>query len=223
MNSVPVSVCRLRLSRELQIHEAPRLGRFFGRKFEDQVLKHNRGTDGDLLYPYPTIQFKVIQSTAVLLGIGAGAEWLKRLWAEVDPTTLRDERFDILGADFETGDEQVASTEQEVTYRFHTPWLALNEKNFRSYTGSRNTAFRKDELSRILVGNCLGMAKTLGIRFRDHIHADGRQLASIKTTLNGKGMIGFIGRFRMNARLPELIGLGKSAARGFGAISAERV
>jgi hypothetical protein len=48
-------------------------------------------------------------------------------------------------------------------------------------------------------------------------------LASIKTTLNGKGMIGFIGRFRMNARLPELIGLGKSAARGFGAISAERV
>ena len=120
MNSVPVSVCRLRLSRELQNHEAPRLGGFFGRKFEDQVLKHNRGKEDDLLYPYPTIQFKVIQATAVLLGIGPGAERLQQLWAEVDPSKLHDARFDILGSNFETCDELVASTDQEVTYRFQT-------------------------------------------------------------------------------------------------------
>lgn len=204
------------------MHEAPQLRGFFGRKFEDEVLMHNHGKDGELIYQYPRIQFKILQSNAVLLGIGDGAELLERLWLEIDRTTLGDECLDVLESHFEIRDEELAICEAPITYRFLTPWLALNQTNFRSYTGSRNMAFRKDELSRILVGNCLGLAKSLGIRFDDRINADGRQLTSIKTTLKGQGMIGFIGKFRMNVRLPELIGLGKSVSRGFGAVSADR-
>jgi hypothetical protein len=97
--------------------------------------------------------------------------------------------------------------------------LALNDRNFRSYTGSRNTGFRKNELSRILVGNCLGLARSLGIQFHERIDANGRQLSSIKTTLKGKGVVGFVGKFQINLKLPEYLGLGKSVPRGFGTIS----
>ena len=60
------------------------------------------------------------------------------------------------------------------------------------------------------------MTKSLGIRIADRISADCRGLTSIKTTVNGNGMIGFIGKFSINLELPEYIGLGKSVWRGFG-------
>jgi len=44
-------------------------------------------------------------------------------------------------------------------------------------------------------------------------------LTSIKTSLKGKGMIGFVGKFSVNLRIPDYIGLGKSVSRGFGTVS----
>lgn len=220
-HSVRIAKCRIRLARDVRMHEAPQLRGFFGRKFEDEVLMHNHGKDGQLIYQYPRIQFKVVQSNAIVLGVGDGADVLERLWLEVDQTTLGDEHLEVLESRFEIRNEEIAVCDRPITYRFVTPWLALNQKNFQSYTGSDNSRFRSDELSRILVGNCLSLAKSLGIRFHDRIEADGRQLSAIKTTLKGQVMIGFVGTFQMNVRLPDLIGLGKSVSRGFGAISAE--
>jgi hypothetical protein len=165
----------------------------------------------------------VIDSTAVLLGIGDGAELLQRLWLEIDATRLGDEQLKVLDAHLETLEAEITTCPEPIEYRFVTAWLALNQRNFLSYVGSRSTKFRKDELSRILVGNCLGLAKSLGIRFRERVDADGRQLTSIKTSLDGRGMIGFVGKFKINLKLPEYLGLGKSVSRGFGAVvAAER-
>lgn len=220
-HSLRIAECRIRLARAVRMHEAPQLRGFFGRKFEDEVLMHNHGKDGQLLYQYPRIQFKVVRSNAIVLGVGEGADVLEGLWLDVDQTTLGDEQLQVLESRFEVRDEEIAVCDSPITYRFVTPWLALNQQNFRTYANSKNSHFRRDELSRILVGNCLGLAKSLGIRFQDRIEADGRALTSIKTTLKGHGMIGFVGTFQINVRLPELIGLGKSVSRGFGAISAE--
>jgi len=184
------------------------------------VVKHSYDTDGKPVFEYPRIQFKVVDANAVLLGIAEGAELLQRLWPEMDETELGGEQYNIRETDFETRQDEITACSKPVEYRFVTPWLALNERNFRSYTGSRNRAFRKDELSRILVGNCLGLAKSLGITFNERIDAECRQLTSIKTSVNGRGMIAFVGKFRVNLKLPEFLGLGKAVSRGFGAISA---
>jgi hypothetical protein len=219
MTSIEIAECRLRLSRKIKTHESPRLRNFFGRAFEEEVVRQSYDVDGQPIFEYPRIQFKVIESTAVLLGIDEGAELLRRLWPAMDETELGDGQVTVLETQFETRQDEITDCPEPIEYRFLTPWLALNEKNFRSYTGSRNTAFRKDELSRIVVGNCLGLAKSLGISFREHIDADCRQLASIKTTVKGKGMVGFVGKFQVNLKLPEYLGLGKSVSRGFGTIS----
>ncbi len=218
MNSIPVSRWELRLSRPLETHQAPELRDLFGRAFEDKVQRHTYGEDGRPLFEYPRIQVKVMDSTAILLGIAEGADLLQRLWREVDRSRLGGERIGVLDSDFETVDEEISARAEPVEYRFVTPWLGLNQKNFRAYVGSRSQKFRRDELSRILVGNCLGLAKSLDTSFSRRIDADGRKLTSIKTTSNGQGVIGFIGKFHVNLVLPEYLGLGRFAARGFGAI-----
>lgn len=236
-DTIQLSECRLRLARPIRQYEAPALRGFFGRKFEEEVLMHNhsRGlahfaesaeknvpvpltAKSGLIYQYPRVQFKVLDSTALLLGINEGSELLQRLWLEIDETKLGDEQLSVLESQFETRSEQLEVTAEPIEYRFATPWLALNQNNFREYTNTRNQRSRKDELSRILVGNCLGLAKSLGIRFTDRITADCRRLASIKTSLKGQGMIGFVGKFTVNLTLPDHLGLGKSVSRGFGTI-----
>lgn len=219
MGLIKIAECRLRLSRRIKTHESPRLRDFFGSEFEDEVVRHSYDTDGKPIFEYPRIQFKVIDATAVLLGLGEGAELLQRLWPEMDETELGGEQLGVREAYFETRQDEITACSEPVEYRFVTPWLALNERNFRSYTGSRNTAFRKDELSRILVGNCLGLAKSLGIKFSERIDAECRQLTSIKTSVKGRGMIAFVGKFKVNLKLPEYLGLGKAVSRGFGAVS----
>ena len=218
MARIEISECRLRLSRRAKAHEAPPLRSIFDRGFEEEVLAHNQGPNSQPIYQYPRVQFKLLESMALLLGINEGSELLRRIWLDIDQRNLGDEEHQVLDAHFETRQEEISHTSEPLEYRFLTPWLALNQKNFTAYVGSRNQRFRKDELSRILVGNILGLAKSLGIRFDGYVTADCHGLTSIKTSFRGKGMIGFVGGFSVNLRIPEHIGLGKSVAWGFGVV-----
>lgn len=216
--TVQLSQCQLRLARVSQSFQTPQLRVFFGREFEEEIYMRSHNADGTVIYQYPRVQFKVVDREALLLGFNEGSELLQELWPKMDQSRLGDDEMPVLESRFETSSHEFNVTAEPIEYTFATPWLALNQKNFREYVGSRNQRFRKDELSRILAGNCLGMAKSLGIRFADRISADCRGLTSIKTTLKGSGMIGFVGKFLLNLELPEFIGLGKSVSRGFGTI-----
>jgi hypothetical protein len=216
--SVQLTTLRLQLARPLRTGEAPALRGFFGRQFEDEVLLHNHGPENELIYQYPRVQFKVLERFAYLIGINEGGELLQRLWLGIDQTRIGDEELEVLQSDLQTQSALIEVVSEPIHYRFATPWLALNQKNFQEYTTSRNQACRREKLDRTLVGNCLGMCKSLGIRLSDRITADCSGLSSIKTTLKGQAMIAFVGKFSINLSLPDNIGLGKSVSRGFGTI-----
>lgn len=217
---------RLQLARPLRGGEAPALRGFFGRQFEDEVLIHNHGPNDQLIYQYPRVQYKVLERVAYLIGINEGAELLQRLWLDIDQTRIGSEELPVLESSLATETCCITVVPEPIRYRFVTPWLALNQKNFQEYTRSKSHAFRREKLNRTLVGNCLGMCKSLGIFFqadpqtgeRPLISADCGGLHSIKTTLKGQEMIGFVGTFAINLQLPNRIGLGKSVSRGFGTI-----
>ena len=143
-NRVNISECRLRLAQRIKAHEAPALRGFFGRKFEEEVLMHHQQPDGTPIYQYPRVQFKVLDRQAVLLGINEGSELLQRLWLNIDEARRGDKQLEVLETNIETREEPLNVTAEPIEYRFATPWLALNQKNFREYVGSRNQRFRKD-------------------------------------------------------------------------------
>ena len=217
-----VARLRLHLERPLRSGEAPALRGFFGNKFEDEVLLHNHGPNDELIYQYPKVQYKVIDRVANVIGIEEGANVLERLWLSIDQTKIGDQELKVLESQFQWVAEAIIISPQPNKYRFATPWLALNQQNFREYTQLRTTEAQCDKLNRTLVGNTLSLCKSIGIFLQERLIADCSKLTTIRTTLKGQPMVGFVGDFSLNLQIPDLLGLGKSVSRGFGTIEVQR-
>src|SRR5262249_51228182 len=86
------------------------------------------------------------------------------------------------------------------------------------YEASADAEARRAVLERAMVGNCLALAKGFGYWVRGRIAADCRDLRPVPTGLKGVAMIGFMGTFRVNFRIPDHAGIGKSVSRGFGTV-----
>ena len=218
---IDVTEYHLRLGREIHSSESPQLRGFFGRVFEDEVLLHHHLSDGSLLYKYPRVQFKVLRRTALLLGIGEGSELLSRLWLDVDQTTIGSENLPVLESRIIKKTESLGETRKPVEYCFLTPWLALNQKNEHTYATEDLRQKRLELLEKILVGNCLSLAKSIGYTINARLKATCNGLQEVRSSLKGVSMRGFVGPFQINFLLPDKIGLGKSVSRGFGTL--ERV
>lgn len=215
---IRVTEYRLKMSRELRRGEVPRLRGFFGREFSEQVLLHHHREDGSLIYDYPRIQFKILDRQAVLIGLEAGSELLTQLWLEVDQAKLGSENLTVQEATIQRRRAIFGETEEMVTYRFLSPWLALNQENTRRYHVEKDRNARIKLLQRILVGNCLSIAKSFRNNVKIRLEADCARLRRVDTRLKGVTMVGFMGMFRVNFLLPDLVGIGKSVSRGFGTV-----
>lgn len=212
---------RLHLGRPLSRGEASHLRGFFGREYGDELFLHHHHPDGSLHYDYPRVQFKVLDRTAHLIGIGEGCDLVTRLWGDVDQAKMGEESLPVLEAALVRRREPFGETAAAVVYRLRTPWLALNQENYAQYHSQSQASERTALLGRILVGNCLSLAKAFGHRVMTRLTADAGDLRPRPAHLKGVDMLGFVGTFRINFDLPDRIGIGKSVSRGFGTV--ERV
>ncbi len=215
---IEITEYRLRLSRELQPAEATQLRGFFGTAFPDEVLLHHHEVEGGLRYDYPRVQFKVLERVARLIGSGEGGEVVERLWREVDQARIGNEELPVLESSLLRRRERLGESDRVLTYRFVSPWIGLNQENHRRYCGMSDDTGRGELLSRILIGNCLSLAKTFGHRVAARLEADVSQLRETTARLKGVPMIAFRGSFRVNFHLPAWLGIGKSVSRGFGTV-----
>jgi hypothetical protein len=209
---------RLRLARPLSPGEATHLRGYFGRVFADEVLLHHHNADGSLRYDYPRVQFKVLDRTAHLIGFAEGGDLVTRLWSEVDQASLGGEDLPVLEAGLTRQRAVLGEAAEPVTYRFRTPWLGLNQENFRAYDADQDPPRRRALLERVLVGNCLALAKAFGHRVKVRLTADASGLRPWTARLKGVAMLGFVGTFRINFFIPDHAGIGKSVSRGFGTV-----
>jgi hypothetical protein len=209
---------QLRLSRSLSPRETSELRGFFGQAFADEVLLHHHNPDGSLHYAYPRVQFKVLDRTAHLLGFAEGCGVVMRLWAEADQARIGTEEMPILEAGLTRRRQTLGETVEPIAYRFRTPWLALNQDNYRDYQRLNSQGERQARLERVLVGNCLALATSFGHRVSAPLTADASKLQPRTTRLKGVEMLGFVGICRINFQLPDHIGIGKSVSRGFGTV-----
>jgi hypothetical protein len=218
MKKMSIARLILKLERPLRSGEAPALRGFFGNAFEDEVLLHNHGANNELIYQYPKVQYKIVDRVANVIGIEEGGTVLERLWLSIDQTRIGNQDLRVLDSIFQWSEESISVTPEPVSYRFATPWLALNQSNFRDYMRLPTAHEKSEKLNKMIIGNALSLCKSLGIFLQERLVADCSKLQTSKVSLKGQPMISFLGHFTLNLQLPTLLGLGKSVSRGFGSV-----
>jgi hypothetical protein len=180
---------------------------------------HNHRLDGKEIYRYPLIQYKVLQNHPVIIAIEEGIQSIHPHIMEQEALRIGNKTYTDTALDMRLGELPLGDSEDIRNYRFITPWLALNQRNYEDYH-SADEGKKKQILSKVLVGNILSLCKGFGVTIEEKLQVK-HQLTPVSVNYKGRKMIAFVGTFQVNCCIPELFGIGKGTARGFGTVKIE--
>jgi hypothetical protein len=194
---------------------------YVGNLFRDKDIIHNHNLKtGTPIYRYPLIQFKLIERRPAIIAI---SEMATTMFAEVF-MKLQEVKLDnlvipIFDKSLEIEEVDFGFSDQMLSYQFISPWIALNQNNYRKYLSLKEKTDKDNLLQRSLTGNILSLAKGLD----NWLGTDQRIETELKVEphrvkLKGENLLGFSGLFQTNFQIPNYLGLGKSISRGYGTV-----
>lgn len=200
----------------LSAAESRRIRGFFADLDETDSNLHNHKEDGQQIYRYPRIQYKVLNHNPVIIAAEEGIRsihphLMTQTALKIGSHVYEDVALDIQLSELPLGDSRTGRY-----YQFVNPWLALNQENYERYQRA-SAEEREALLSRILAGNILSLCKGFGVTVENQLQVS-HQLKEIPVLYKGKKMAGFRGSFQVNSCIPNLFGLGKGTARGLGTV-----
>ena len=217
MINMKYNIINLTLKTDLKLTATPTKVRgFIGNEYEDYPILHNHYSNDKFLYTYPYVQYKIINGDIIIIGIDEGAQLIKKIAPELSTLSL-DKEYKITEKLIHEKEFDIKPTSEEKHYKFITPWLGLNQKNYQKYTNSTSWKDKKEILNKILVGNLLSMSKGLGIIVNKRLYVKTHFDEKI-VTYKGVKMNAFTGKFKVHYDIPDYFGLGKSVSQGFGCI-----
>ena len=221
LSTQSIQICKVQFPEiQLKTRDAHKLRGYFGHLFkEHSPLLSNHYEDGSLRYRYPLVQYKVINSTPMLIGLNEGGELLTQLFLKINQLDINGKNYQIKSKNISSTNCDIGFSENLQEYKFETLWLALNQKNYQKYSILKDEAEKDNMLKSILVGHVLSLFRNTGVE----LDQNQRLMAKLnvkqkQTKFKDKTMLAFTGDFIINANLPNSLGLGKSVARGFGSI-----
>lgn len=183
------------------------------------VLFHNHLEGDKLRYAYPLIQYKRIHKKAAIVCVGEGTEAIGEFFAACKFKVRIGERPVTLEIESVRAHQSRVQVWQDAfTYRIRK-WLPLNKENYERYRQLDNEADKFDMLDRMLVGNILSFASSMGIHFDENIWAKITSAGEPRIILyKGVKMMAFDAEFRTNVSLPDYLGIGKGVRLGMGTV-----
>ena len=211
------NIVKLSLKTDKHISASPSKVRgFIGGEYSDFSVLHNHIKDDKFMFSYPLVQYKVIDDTIVIVGIDEGGETLKKIASELSILNL-DKAYNINEKIIHEKEFDIKPSSEEKHYKFITPWIGLNQKNYQKYMNTKSWKDKKDILNKILVGNLLSMSKGLGIVVNKRLYAKTHFEEKI-VEYKGVKMNAFTGEFKIHYDIPDYFGLGKGVSQGFGCV-----
>lgn len=196
--------------------DANQIRGFFASKFNENDQLHNHNTDR-FLYRYPLVQYKVLDSVPLIVGINEGAEILKGIFDKFDTVTLPYKDFEITDRSMRIKKQDFGLTKSIYFYEFLTPWLAFNKENEEKFSETSNPEEQKEIFRKTLIGNLLSMSKAFRYTVPDTIKCD-VDVVIRSSKFKKMDFTSFTGGFIANFLIPDYIGIGKGVAKGFGTV-----
>ncbi len=202
--TLKISGVKLRPS---QVHK---MRGFISNLFEKHDLIHNHDVKtGKLIYRYPLIQFKVLENAPFIVALTEKAiNIFGELFMNLNHLEIEDLTIPVNEKELSVENNEFGITDDMIQYEFVHPWAALNQKNYRKYHDAESFSEKKEMLNAIMIGNILSMSKHLDYTVKGKIKVE-TILKPVKINLKTKSMIGFIGGFKTNFKIPDFCGIGK--------------
>lgn len=190
---------------------AEKLRGYFGNLYKEEDLFHNHNNEKSI-YRMPLIQYKVIEGNLSIIGINEGAELVAKEFIKHKKLNIGNEIIEKFETKLSIKEEEFYVAEELFSYKFDSIWLALNQENYKKY-------LKEEEfnLDKILTNNILSNFKGCGITASKKIMVKGN-FQKIEAEMKNNEMIGFIGEFVSNVKMPDFLGIGKRRAIGYGTV-----
>lgn len=181
---------------------------------------HDAGTGENDRYHwgYPRVQYVVRRGRATLIGLDAGAEAIRRILLPQLPYSLHfaGRAHKLGGYQMQEKIHEVVPLERPRQYGLFG-WIALNRSNYTAWKIASEEAERLQILSRALTGHLRAFAQTVGGLDLQQISGEVLSVGNQKRIAwHSVPLIRFHVHFQTNLKLPTGIGIGRSAAFGFG-------
>lgn len=191
---------------------------YFSRQFAQFDLIHNHQvTSGKYFYRYPAVQFKIHDCLAIHAYKLVGIAVLKELFLEAENIVIERQVLTVSSKEIEVKEVEYGEDGRQYVYEFVTPWMALNQENFKDYLFLESKEQRAEKLHAILINNIISFCKFAGYTIKKRLEVKS-SFKPVPANFKGKTHLAFKGEFKINFLLPDLIGLGKSTSRGYGNI-----
>lgn len=206
------SILKFKRNEQHTMRDLEKLRGFLIDRYSENSLFHNH-LNGGFDYSYPKLQYKLIKNTLALMTIEEIEYMNEKLFQEIEYLNIDDNLFFDFEKELEIFETDIEYSPNEMyEYKFVTPYLPLNEKNFKKYLKGEYT------MEQAVTNNILEVLKGLGIRLEKE------QRIFVKTnfeksnrTLKDIKMVSFGGTFLTNIKFPDYFSIGKRKSLGYGA------
>lgn len=204
---------------KLKQRDAVKVRGFFADLDETDTLMHNHLKTGKNIYRYPRVQYKVLHHHPYIVAFGEGINSLYPKLMSAERVTLDGVTYDNPDLQISLETKLIGDSREIYRYKFLTPWLALNQENYRKFINipPDREDMKEDMLKKILTGNILSLCGGFDVNIEGKIDVS-VNVKNVPVRFKGEPMIGFIGSFEANVHIPGFCGIGKGVSRGMGTI-----
>ena len=205
------SILKIKTDKEYRLRDLEKLRGFLIQKYEGNTKFHNH-ISGNFDYSYPKLQYKLIKNNLAIMAIEEVSDLNLKLFEEIEYIDIfGDMFFDVKKELIIKNEDIIYSRNKMFNYKFITPYLPLNEKNFSKYLKGEYS------LERAITNNILEVLKGLGIWLeKDNKIYTSTNLEITSRNLKNVNMISFTGNFSTNIKFPNYFSLGKRKSLGYG-------
>lgn len=204
---------------DISIGDIPRVRQFLVETFPMYERLHNH-IDDKFRYEYPNIQFKIIDDKVNIIILTDNINkkhMLHDIFFNINHFNINSRVVNV-NKSIEIIETDIGESDKFFTYKFLSPWMGLNQENYKLYN-SMNNFERQKFLNKILWGNLHSVSKGFGYIIENANNI--KVYSCLKSTVGkfkNNFMILFDGEFSTNFKIPNYIGLGKQSARGYGTV-----
>ena len=212
------SILKLITDKEYRLRDLEKLRGFLIQKYEGNTIFHNH-VSGNFDYSYPKLQYKLIKRNLAIMAIEEVCDLNSKMFEEIEYIDIfGDMFFDIKKELVIKNEEIIYSKDEMFDYKFVSPYLSLNQKNFRKFLDGEY------DLNKAITNNILEVLKGLGIWLEPEqkIYVS-QDLKIDKRNLKDVSMITFGGKFSTNIKFPDYFSIGKRKSIGYGTFVKEKV